>query len=354
MQQIMNEHLQLANRIYELDEDVYRCLGSSLGRVFTGDREACVQDLIALMDERTQAHLLRSEIALIGNMARTIQDPAQRSRVMTEYNDILRQAEKLPASFGAVDIVDEQMASLNTTNLKGRFSAEDHLVICIGRTYGCAGTDIGFQLADALKIDFYDTEIFTEVLDRLEAEKTEVSDHASFAHGQNLNRNLGRYFDPTLTIRKRLELFSRYHGLPRGDAVFFNQSDLICDLAQKKDFIIMGRCADVILTNNHIPHISIFITAPFAQRVRRVMQTDNLNRSKATRLLRQLDRQHGHYYNYYTGRKWGSAINYDLCLNSASYGIDGSVQLIKRMIDQHTPHHHHDTDAEQPAPQEKE
>ncbi len=34
----------------------------------------------------------------------------------------------------------------------------------------------------------------------------------------------------------------------------------------------MGRCADVILTNNHIPHISIFITAPFEQRVRRAME----------------------------------------------------------------------------------
>lgn len=30
----------------------------------------------------------------------------------------------------------------------------------------------------------------------------------------------------------------------------------------------MGRCADVVLTNHHIPHISIFITASFDQRVR--------------------------------------------------------------------------------------
>ncbi len=29
----------------------------------------------------------------------------------------------------------------------------------------------------------------------------------------------------------------------------------------------MGRCADVILANNHIPHISIFITAPFLNSV---------------------------------------------------------------------------------------
>ena len=58
--------------------------------------------------------------------------------------------------------------------------------------------------------------------------------------------------------------FKKYHGLPVQDAIFFNQSDLICDMAKKEDFIVMGRCADVILTNNHIPHISIFITASFS------------------------------------------------------------------------------------------
>jgi len=40
--------------------------------------------------------------------------------------------------------------------------------------------------------------------------------------------------------------------------IFFNQSDLICEMAKKEDFIVMGRCADVVLTNHRIPHISSF------------------------------------------------------------------------------------------------
>ena len=31
-------------------------------------------------------------------------------------------------------------------------------------------------------------------------------------------------------------------------------------------------------------------------------------------------------------RSWGNANNYDLCINSASYGIDGTVDFILRMI----------------------
>ncbi len=60
-----------------------------------------------------------------------------------------------------------------------------------------------------------------------------------------------------MSLKDHIKYFSRYHGLNRQDAVFFNQSDLICDMAKKEDFIIMGRCADAILTNNGIPHISI-------------------------------------------------------------------------------------------------
>ena len=115
--------------------------------------------------------------------------------------------------------------------------------------------------------------------------------------------------------------------------MFFNQSDLICDMAKKEDFIVMGRCADVILTNNHIPHISIFITAPFERRVQHIMELHkDYNEKKAKKMLKQLDRQHQDYYNFYTGRRWGNADNYDLCMNSAAYGIPGSVDFILRML----------------------
>ena len=51
----------------------------------------------------------------------------------------------------------------------------------------------------------------------------------------------------------------------------------------------MGRCADVVLTNHRIPHISIFITASFEQRVRRMMELHNLNYKQAAHLLVKLD-----------------------------------------------------------------
>ena len=62
------------------------------------------------MKEHRTSHYLRSSLALIGNMARTIPERQERSRVMTEYNEIWKLIQKLPDRFGAVDILDETLA----------------------------------------------------------------------------------------------------------------------------------------------------------------------------------------------------------------------------------------------------
>lgn len=189
------------------------------------------------------------------------------------------------------------------------------------------------MLADKLKINYYDAEIFSAVLKRLQADQDEqIRDNAAYP-ADKANQEVAFAAPRKMTLKERIREFSRYHGLSKRDAVFFNQSDLICDMAKKEDFIVMGRCADVILTNNHIPHISIFITAPFERRVQHIMELHkDYNEKKAKKMLKQLDRQHQDYYNFYTGRRWGNADNYDLCMNSAAYGITGSVDLILRML----------------------
>ena len=328
---------ELAEHIYDLDAEVYCHLGSSLGRVFNRDRERCVNELTELLMTRPQGHVVRSELALIANMARTLEDKEERKLCMTEYNRILKEVMELPTSFASGDVIDPDIAKLNTFNLQNRFNSGDHLIICISWTYGSGGNEVGFRLSDKLKINYYDAEIFEAVLKRLEAEKDSFQDTVGYSSEINgeMTGSPASAFLPVkkMTMKQRVREFSRYHGLSKKDAVFFNQSDLLCEMARKEDFIIMGRCGDAIMTNNKIPHISIYITAPFEQRLHRAIEVNSgLDEKKARRLLKHLDRKHSHYYNFYTGRKWGNANNYDLCLNSASYGIDGTVDFILKMI----------------------
>ena len=331
MQDNQEKCKELAIRIYNLDEEVYKCVGSSLGRTFTGQKETTLRHLAALMYTKPDGHLLRSELALISNMARTIRDKSERRRLMIEYDSILKEIESLPDTFGQTDIVDKERISLNNliARRQNEISENDHLIICIGRTHGSAGTDIGFALADKLKINYYDAEIFDQVLKKMDAEKEDIEDHSNYV--EELKGKIAK----KTGVGKFFKNFKKYHGLPVQDAIFFNQSDLICEMAKKEDFIVMGRCADVVLTNHRIPHISIFITASFEQRVRRMMELHNLNYKQAAHLLVKLDAKHAKYYFDYTGKKWGDAVNYDLCINSASYGIEESVELIERMINKY-------------------
>lgn len=298
--------LRLAKRIYELDAKVYESSGSELGKTLSGPADRNIDDLALLIMTNPQGHRLRDKIALIGNMARTIPDRKLLHETMIEYNDILTEIESIPSVFGSVDILDYELAAMNSSNRK-KISEGDHLIICISRSHGSAGTDIGFTLSENLRINYYDEDILDEILLRREQK----------IHGDSY---------------ARLNNFMKFHGLPKRDGLFFKQSDLICSLASSEDCIFMGRGADAILTNHHIPHVSIFITAPFSARVHRIMEVEHTSMKKAIRSVHKMDRKHGYYYKRFTGRQWGDSNNYDLCINSACYGIDETVELIERMI----------------------
>jgi hypothetical protein len=318
---------ELATKLYELDGEVYNTVGSALGRTFSGDRESTIRNLTALMYAKPDGHLLRSEMALVSNMARTIEDEEEKSRLMRKYDAIFQEIMSLPSNFADVDIMDMDRMELNYL-LKDddKLTGKGHRVICISRTQGSAANDIGFALADDLRINYYDVEIFEQVLRRLEAEKGAVYDEESFSAFDKYNHK------KKFNIKEALHDANRYHGLPKQDAVFFNMSDLICDLAKKEECVIMGRCADVILKNNHIPHISIFITAPFAARLQHVMEERDMGFKEAARFLKKMDKQHKDYYNFYGGSNWGHPDNYDLCFNSASYGVHGTEKLILKLL----------------------
>ena len=301
---------QLATKIYDLDQEVYHHIGSSLGSVFNGRREKAIEELTLHLIMHPQSHVLRGEIALIGNMARTIRNKKEKQRLLQEHQEILNELASIPSGLGSVDILDTELAQLNLTTVK---KPSDHLIICISRAHGSAGSDIGFALSEELKINYYDEDVLNTIIQRKEKEKLEAR-----------------------KIKQDLKDFNRFHGLSRRDAMFFKQSEIICDLAKMEDMIIVGRCADAVLTGQHIPHISIYITAPLNDRINHVMSLKGMGFYAALNFIRKSDRRHRRYYYTFTGKEWGNANNYDLCINSSRYGIAESVELIKRLIDQHT------------------
>ncbi len=324
---------ELAEHIYDLDAEVYAALGSLLGRVYNSDRAHCVEEITELLLDHTRSNLMRSELALIANMARTIKDRDERRLCMIEYNNILQQVMDLPSSFDKGDIIDPKVSGLNELNSRKHFSSSGHLIICIDWMSASGGVEIGFKLADRLKINFYDEKVFEAVRKRLDANQDRLWDPYSLDPAVAASPVSAFLPEKRMTLKRRVRQFSRYHGLTKQDAVFFNQSDLLCHLATMEDFVVMGRCAGIVMENNDTPHISLFITAPKEMRIRRAMEFNNgLDRKKAGLLINRLDHNRASYCRFYTSRKWGDANNYDFCINSAVYGIDGTVDFICRLL----------------------
>lgn len=331
-----NEAIRLAKRIYDLDEKAYRASGSALGHVYTGDREARIDEIIRCMETPEVRFNLRQQLALIGNMAHTIEDDDEREKVLGEYEDVIKDFhEFIDKNGGPSGIMDPIIASLNSLTLKNRMEKQ-HLIICISRSSASGGSHVGLELAEKLNIDYLDSRIIENMIKKLEVTEDIEKATSEIPESEGSSADIDEEilsFENTSKIRKFIHRKNRYHGLNYLDASFFRMTEIITALAKEQDFVIVGRAADRILTNNRIPHISIFITAPFESRITRVQKIRGCDRRTARKILKTADNIHARYYNYYTGLKWGDANNYDLCLNSASYGIDGCVKLIMNLLE---------------------
>ena len=198
-------------------------------------------------------------------------------------------------------------------------------VITIGRQFGSGGREIGDKLAKAYDIKYYDRELLAR-----------ASKESGFCEEILMNHDER----PTNSFLYNLVIdtysfgynSSSFVDMPISQKVFLAQFDTIKKVADEGPCVIVGRCADYALEGRDNV-INLFIYADESFKVGRIMEQYNLDEAKARDMIVKKDKQRQSYYNYYTNRKWGKAESYDLCINSAVLGIDGSVKLIKQYID---------------------
>ena len=111
------------------------------------------------------------------------------------------------------------------------------------------------------------------------------------------------------------------------------QSGVIRKLATDRSGVFIGRVADYIL-REHPRRVSIFVAADTEDRAKRIMEKEKTNRKNALRIIEEGDNQRANYYNFYSSGTWGSADNYDLCINSSALGIEATAEFILQFISQ--------------------
>lgn len=121
--------------------------------------------------------------------------------------------------------------------------------------------------------------------------------------------------------------------------LFNFQAKVIRELAETESCVIVGRCADYILKDvDNV--LRIYVHAPFDYCVARAQEVHPaLSEDEVKKLIRKTDKRRADYYQYFTGRNWKDADNYDLCINSSQFGWNSNsgwekcVALVKAYLE---------------------
>ncbi len=197
------------------------------------------------------------------------------------------------------------------------------ICILVGRQYGSGGHDIGKEIAEKLGFDFYDKEIIQMAAGTTGYKPDYISKNEEIMSNSILYDLLNQVY-----------VFSDENA-PR-DNIFKAESEVIKKIASKGNCVIVGRCADYILLDNE-NCISVFLFAPTAYRVDRIMRTEHMDEESARKKIRQIDKQRADHYRYYTNQIWGMAANYHVCIDT-SLGMEAIQTILKEVVDKKIKH----------------
>lgn len=189
-------------------------------------------------------------------------------------------------------------------------------VIAINRMYGSNGRMIGKALAEEMGIGFYDRELIEL------ASKEKAVPLNQFADVDEKRPSPWGF-----PVDNEIQLGLDRYPIPMNDVLFGVQRDIILGLSEKEDCVIVGRCANNILTGNNV--LRVFIYAPFEERVKTVMKRLEREEKSARKLVKRMDKERRAYYEFFTDQKWMDMGEYDLCIDSSRFSQEEIVQILK-------------------------
>ena len=197
-----------------------------------------------------------------------------------------------------------------------------HIIINVGRQLGSGGHDIGRMLALDFQAKYYDKEIMN-----LAAKESGFSEKFFEQNDEKKGFFRGLFNIQTSHISGG----SIYKSNFSQESLFQFQSDAIRKAAKEGSCVFVGRCADYVLRDfDNV--VNVFITASKEYRIQQIMNKQHLEYDAAQKFIEQKESERASYYNYYTGKKWGSAESYDLCIDSSILGMMETEKIITQFI----------------------
>ncbi|MBO5394844.1 MAG: cytidylate kinase-like family protein [Clostridia bacterium] len=192
-----------------------------------------------------------------------------------------------------------------------------NFVITISREFGSGGKYIAEQLAKRFKIKCYDKEILQRLAKetKIDIDTLEKLDEESFLYDYAKTR-----------------VFDDKDGASPSEKLFLAQSKIIEDLYHEGSCVIVGRCAESVLSS-YSNVFSIFVYATDDEfKIKRKMKYENLSREEAEAKIKKIDKQRASYYKKHTGKVWGEKRNYFLTFDTSKIGVKNAIDTIENFI----------------------
>ena len=186
-------------------------------------------------------------------------------------------------------------------------------IITVSRQFGSGGRYIGKCVAEKLGFEFYDKEIIERIADESGLSKEYIERFGEYA--------------PHKSIFAYSFVGRGANGMSIDDYIQNIQSQVIKEIAEKKNCVIVGRCADYIL-RNYEECVNVFILGEEKAKAKRIEELYNVSEKEAIKLMKDTDKLRSINYNYCTSRKWGDISNYTICLNSSTIGLEKCADII--------------------------
>ena len=194
-------------------------------------------------------------------------------------------------------------------------------IITISREFGSGGRTIGRRVAEELGIPFYDKEIVEKI--SLESGFAPRFIEENGEHAPGLSR-LAYAVAPQ-------GVPGVMNGLSTADFLWNIQCGVILQLAEQGPCVIVGRNADYILKDRS-DVMDVYIHAETEFKADRIVRLYGEAEKSPEQRLAEKDKRRRVNYQHYTGRTWGAAQNYEMCLCSSMLGIDQCVKIIVEAV----------------------
>jgi len=193
-------------------------------------------------------------------------------------------------------------------------------IITVGRQFGSGGGEIARKVAELIGVKCYDKELIVK-----SAEESGISSDVLEAVDERATNS----FLYSLAMASYNGQIATMTGneMVMSDRLFSVQSEIIRNIAKEGSCVIIGRCADDILAK-YKPLLRVFVYAPIEERVKRIAMQHSLTEQNARALIKKTDKKRASYYNFYTGKSWGVAENYDICIDTSRFGIEKTAEII--------------------------